>query len=891
MTGRRMATLRLAGRLVRKSRSRSLLIALLVAIPVMAGVFAAVTIRTAHLSPAEAADRQLGKADAIIAVPGGRHALTGDYDVGRSDRGDTMSNLPNVRGSMSPAELIDLLPAGSRITPDAWQRYARLDAGDRAEETEAVALDLQDPLTRGIYRVRDGRAPASSGEAAITSPLAKSLRVHIGSDVEFDHHQLHIVALVENPNSLGERTIVAPIGALGGLRITSSDRTAPNGGNWVANGGYWLVGTRGPAPDLHAQLLHDGVVYETRNQWEHPAPELISTQQVDGQVLIVLGTVAGFGLLEVLLLAGAAFAVGARRQTHELGLLAATGGDDTDVRRTVLAQGALLGVGGAVAGAGAGVLLVEVLRGVLEQVSDRRFGALDVAPSDLLAIGVLGVVAGLLAAIVPARAAAARSTLDMLRERYDADGRRAKLPRWSLIALVGGALLTVLAAYRWHAGAGDLSSSFVSTGSVSAVLNGLADMLRHNAWPAAMWFGAAVTLAGLVRACPAIVSRLATISRSLPLSPRLALRDAGRHRHRTAPAVAAVLTVVAGAVLVLFVVSSSDLRAKHMYRQVAPIGVITVFSQDTHAHSGPGLAPEAAQAADLVGGGQQVVIRQVAEPGHGFPVVFTVGCRTASDDLAACQSHTLGTVDGTAINLIAGRPQASAVRALARGRAVVLDKSLVAGGNVVVHLGPPHATSITLPAVVVPGLPFYGGIPQVLVSPATAAAHGWRAHDDLALVKPDHTPSDRTMSRAQHALGDAAYIELESGYHSRYSTALLAMLGAAAIATLAGTSIAVALAMAESRADMATMAAVGASPSRRRVHAMGQAAIVAGVGTGLGVALGVLVALATLLGSERYPTSTPFRWLVAVLLVAPGLAVAVAGLVTRSRVTLTRRIA
>ena len=72
---------------------------------------------------------------------------------------------------------------------------------------------------------------------------------------------------------------------------------------------------------------------------------------------------------------------------------------------------------------------------------------------------------------------------------------------------------------------------------------------------------------------------------------------------------------------------------------------------------------------------------------------------------------------------------------------------------------------------------------------------------------------------------------------------------------------------------------------------MNQAAIVAGLGTGLGVALGALVALATLGGSDRYPTSAPFRWLAAVLVVAPTLAILVAGLVTRSRVTLTRRIA
>ncbi len=47
----------------------------------------------------------------------------------------------------------------------------------------------------------------------------------------------------------------------------------------------------------------------------------------------------GFGVLEIVLLAGTAFAVGARRQTRELGLVAAAGGTARDVRRIVLLQG------------------------------------------------------------------------------------------------------------------------------------------------------------------------------------------------------------------------------------------------------------------------------------------------------------------------------------------------------------------------------------------------------------------------------------------------------------------------------------------------------------------------------------------------------------------------
>jgi len=410
-----------------------------------------------------------------------------------------------------------------------------------------------------------------------------------------------------------------------------------------------------------------------------------------------------------------------------------------------------------------------------------------------------------------------------------------------------------------------------------------------------MWFGAALTLAGLVRACPAIVSRLATHSRSLPLSPRLAIRDAGRHRHRTAPAVAAVMTVVAGAVLVLFVASSSDLREKKMFTNGVPVGDIAVRSSGGHLGGGRTLADAAAQTAGLVGGGQSFVIQHASAPGHGLLTAVAPGCSAdRSDDLARCQVRTIGVAGTETIDALTGRTVTAAHEAWRDGKAVVLLPVLMRGNSISIRaLGPdPHGSASTrLTAYAVSGVPFYASVPQVYVSPATARAHGWRTHNEIAVVQPTHRPSPTVVDRAQHALGSDIYIYLQNGFQSRYSTVLIAMLGAAAIATLAGTSIAVALAMAESRADMATMAAVGASPARRRMHAMGQAAIVAGLGTGLGLVLGALVAVATLAGSERYPTSTPFRWLVGVLILAPALAIAVAGLVTRSRVTLTRRIA
>jgi putative ABC transport system permease protein len=60
--------------------------------------------------------------------------------------------------------------------------------------------------------------------------------------------------------------------------------------------------------------------------------------------------VAGLALLEVVLLAGPAFAVSARRRQRQLALVAANGGTPAHVRRMVLADGVVLGLAGAVLG-------------------------------------------------------------------------------------------------------------------------------------------------------------------------------------------------------------------------------------------------------------------------------------------------------------------------------------------------------------------------------------------------------------------------------------------------------------------------------------------------------------------------------------------------------------
>ena len=119
---------------------------------------------------------------------------------------------------------------------------------------------------------------------------------------------------------------------------------------------------------------------------------------------LAIGTlVAGLALLEIVLLAGPAFAVSARRRQRQLALVAANGGTPAHVRRIVLADGVVLGlVGAASASWSASSPRSPPGRTSRTCLAHARAGGYRVFPIALIAIAALAVVTGLLAALVPA---------------------------------------------------------------------------------------------------------------------------------------------------------------------------------------------------------------------------------------------------------------------------------------------------------------------------------------------------------------------------------------------------------------------------------------------------------------------------------------------------------
>jgi putative ABC transport system permease protein len=172
----------------------------------------------------------------------------------------------------------------------------------------------------------------------------------------------------------------------------------------------------------------------------------------------------------------------------------------------------------------------------------------------------------------------------------------------------------------------------------------------------------------------------------------------------------------------------------------------------------------------------------------------------------------------------------------------------------------------------------------------------------MVLATTSRMPTVAEEDRLQAVFGNTAGVYVERGPRQRSNTRMLLMLAVVAgVIALGAAAIATGLAAADGRADLGTLAAVGASPRVRRGLSLSQSGVIAGLGSLLGAAAGLGGSVAVLLALNRglagiWPAPTPYPialpWLnvtIAVLLV-PAVAMLGAGLLTRSRLPIERRL-
>ncbi len=139
--------------------------------------------------------------------------------------------------------------------------------------------------------------------------------------------------------------------------------------------------------------------------------EVLTPAMMSEEIGLPPGTVGalttGLALTLVAMVSAWAFAVAVRRRLAQLGMLGAVGATPSQISRLIRPETASLAVAGAGTGAVLGVLVPRVLPplGVLVQGRLEAPPPPDVGVFDVLAPALLGVVAGVVAAWLPARTA------------------------------------------------------------------------------------------------------------------------------------------------------------------------------------------------------------------------------------------------------------------------------------------------------------------------------------------------------------------------------------------------------------------------------------------------------------------------------------------------------
>ncbi|KUJ64878.1 hypothetical protein ACZ90_54730 [Streptomyces albus subsp. albus] len=949
------AAFRIARRDALRARRRSALAVAMIALPVLGVTAADVTYRSVQPDLRENLTWELGTADACFSDPGfgpGPIVQSPDAgDLGLPDGADT--DRPR-----RPLDMAAVLPHGAR-TVSSQDVSAMVSTGYGAKSGTIRELPTSDRMMSGKVRLDRGRfpEPGARDEMAATPAFLSATGLRIGSStrVEGLGRSFRITGAVELPGQLDEEVLFAEPGAViePWRRLARRDRGVvpphPEAAKYYVD----MPGHGGVDWRRVRAANREGALVESRQVLLHPPPadrlprmdgpdgprvritrdsgDLITGAGATATTLVV-ATVIALVVLEIVLLAGPAFAVGARRARRQLGLLGICGGDHRHVRAVVLAGGVLLGGVGAVLGVLAGLGLTVVCRPLIEDWTGTRFGSLEIRPLEILLVAALGVVTGALAALSPAILAGRQSVLESLTGRRGVRRASRALPLLGLAAILFGVMMA-----------------------------GVAALTRQD--PTLVGLGSVIAELGALACIPVIVGACGRLGGRLPLVFRLALRDAARNRGRTAPAVAAVMAAVAGSIAVATYDAGKDTQDRVAYQPMLRPGTAAVIADPyaTYDSDLSRLMPSLRAAAErtLPVTGERADVSRVWHGRDCYPATGSEPAQCGSLELVKPAEHACPLLGGDGRDLAqrlhadahrrllhspecvdeygytdaigvddqilagdakllhtyVGLHDPAADRALAEGRPVLLNRAYAKDGRITLRrydtdahaaAGRPDRVS-RLAAYVAPAR--YAGTPGVrlVLPPRLVHRLGLRSAPAGSLFALARTPSHAEEQRAGAALGQGGMIAtlyVERGYQGRDETLLIVLSLFAAVVTVGAAAISTGLAKADAEPDLATLSAVGAPPWARRSLSGVQSAVISGLGVLLGVAAGVVPAVALRLAeaadamdrlradpleSAYTPIELPWGTIGALTVGVPLFAGLLAAGCTRSRTSLLRR--
>lgn len=348
----------------------------------------------------------------------------------------------------------------------------------------SIELRAQDPHGRyghPMLALVSGRYPAGPDEVAVTSGVASLFNVRPGDLWRQAGRARRVTGLVEDPANLLDQFALVTAGQVSRpTTVTVLFDAAANSVAGLHLPGDSTPGLRGPAGD-GSKITPAAVVL----------------------------AIAVFGLLLIGLVAVAGFAAMAQRRRRALGMLGALGATDRNVRLVMVTNGLVVGVIGMLIGAAGGFLAWIGYAPHLQRAVEHRVAWSNLPWWAIAVATTLPVVIATAASWRPARAAARVPIMTAL------SGRPAS-PQASHRSVVPGSVL-------FAGGLGCLTT-------------------RHNAL--LLVAGIVATTLGVLLLAPVLVAGPAAVLRRAPVPVRLAVRDLGRYRARSGPALAAIGFVV-----------------------------------------------------------------------------------------------------------------------------------------------------------------------------------------------------------------------------------------------------------------------------------------------------------------------------------------------------------
>ncbi|GAB3440993.1 hypothetical protein GCM10027517_16280 [Phycicoccus ginsengisoli] len=865
--------LRMARRDLRRHRGRSVLVFLMVAVPV--GLIAA----AATLGSTEQTD----SADRVSALMGSGQALLQGPAVGKVQQGpdpnqsgmgysedDPATPVPGFpavgkdtgtdTGKADPvearAEAIGRLLGGKVVAVGETQ--VRLVLGERRVRVNGLVVDPRTADLGGKARLSSGTWGAGPDEVVVTPAGERKGLPRSGTAT------LSAGGTERTVRVVGTGTGYQESGGQPDFIVASLPRGAGPDSTGIGGPGSWVVVGPSAVTWKDVQRLNTyGFTVFSRHVLQDPPPDSEVpadlrpqqgfTQQTDRMIAVLGGAML---FLITTLLVGPAFAVSAARQRRTLALAATNGAEVRQLRRTVLAQALVLGVLSALGGVALGIAAVWVgLRWWVSTHPSTSFAALSLdLPWTALAILVpCAVLSAVVAALVPSLRLGRLDVIGVMRGQSVSPRLNRVMPVVGLVAAALGGVVVVTGA-RMQSG-GDIR---VTLGAIALVL-------------------------GTLLVVPALLVGVGRLAAHLPVAPRMATRDAARHRSRSTPTVAAILAGVAALTAFSIGLASDTQQQMATYTPQALPGEATIFTGDAEARL------SVAAALKEVGDGLRAtplsIVRGEQDPmgGPGAPTATAQPFVTAVLDGCTVQASIaqegndgrcvkLGSLayDNGFVGVLPAAEVASRLHLTGAQRATLesggiavavpavasLPSVRMASGTFVLDQGTYAASQVrTMRTDELPVVPVAaanrgnGAMPSqtgAFVTPETARKLGWPTTQEMVLLRTADggTIDEATQKRLDERLGDEGGLYVERGFQRYDEVVMRIMMGVAAALVLVVTLISTALSLAEQQGDLGTLAAVGATKGTRRRFAAAQAIVTGLLGALLGIAVGLVPGIA-----------------------------------------------